>query len=191
LVKKNYGQVFGNESVKAKPNPVVIQEIKNADLIIYGPGSFFTSILPHLLIDEIAETISHKNAPKILIGNISSDNETYKLDLEKLIKIFITVADKKCPDQARRKQFITHVIAHLPSRGTNSLDANGESFLSTGNLENFNKQGISIIIDDFQYPEMYGYHNPIKIAKYILSIAPMNTISKGFDSDRNSPDERN
>jgi 2-phospho-L-lactate transferase/gluconeogenesis factor (CofD/UPF0052 family) len=34
LVKKNFEQVLGNESVKAKPNPVVIQEIKNADLIV-------------------------------------------------------------------------------------------------------------------------------------------------------------
>jgi uncharacterized cofD-like protein len=191
LVKKNYGQVFGNESVKAKPNPAVIQEIKNADLIVYGPGSFFTSILPHLLIDEIAETIYHKNAPKILIGNISLDNETYKLDLEKLINIFITVADKNCLAQGKRKQFITHVIAHLPNRGTNSLDANGESFLPTGNLENFNKQGISIIIDDFQYPEIYGYHNPIKIAKYLLSFAPMSTMANEFNSDRSSPKERN
>ncbi len=53
-----------------KPLPEVIQAIKEADLIILGPGSLYTSVIPNLLIKEIAEAISKSSAKKIYVCNI-------------------------------------------------------------------------------------------------------------------------
>ncbi|MDP8170062.1 uridine diphosphate-N-acetylglucosamine-binding protein YvcK [Pasteurella skyensis] len=50
-----------------------IQRLNNADLIILGPGSFFTSILPPLLISEIAQAISHSKAKVIFIDNLGKE----------------------------------------------------------------------------------------------------------------------
>lgn len=47
-----------------------IEAIKNADLIILGPGSLYTSIIPNLLVPEITETISISEAHKIYVCNI-------------------------------------------------------------------------------------------------------------------------
>ena len=60
--------------LEAKPNPEVIQAIKIADLIILGPGSLFTSILPNLLIKEISEAISKRDIPKIYICNVMTQH---------------------------------------------------------------------------------------------------------------------
>lgn len=44
--------------------------IENADCIIMGPGSLYTSILPNLIIDRISESIKKSKALKIYVSNI-------------------------------------------------------------------------------------------------------------------------
>lgn len=53
-----------------KPLDEAINAIKNADLIILGPGSLYTSVIPNLLIKEISQEIANSNAKKIYICNI-------------------------------------------------------------------------------------------------------------------------
>lgn len=48
----------------------VIAAIKDADLIILGPGSLYTSVIPNLLIKEISEEITKASAKKIYVCNI-------------------------------------------------------------------------------------------------------------------------
>ncbi len=48
----------------------VIDALKNADIILMGPGSLYTSVIPNLLIDEISKTISKSKAHKAYICNV-------------------------------------------------------------------------------------------------------------------------
>lgn len=50
--------------------PDVREEILAADAIILGPGSLYTSIIPNLLVNGVAETIKKSNAKKIYISNV-------------------------------------------------------------------------------------------------------------------------
>jgi uncharacterized cofD-like protein len=50
--------------------PLAIEAIKEADLILLGPGSLYTSILPNLLIPEIANAIAKSRAPRVYIANL-------------------------------------------------------------------------------------------------------------------------
>ena len=50
--------------------PKVLQAIKEADYIIIGPGSLYTSVIPNLLVTEIAEAIGARNIPSIYVCNI-------------------------------------------------------------------------------------------------------------------------
>ncbi|NLB20483.1 MAG: YvcK family protein [Clostridium sp.] len=50
--------------------PDVREEILNADAIILGPGSLYTSIIPNLLVNGVAEAIKKSNAKKIYISNV-------------------------------------------------------------------------------------------------------------------------
>jgi len=56
----------------AKPpaTPEAIEAIHDADLIILGPGSLYTSIIPNLLVDGIAQAIRDSNADKIYVTNV-------------------------------------------------------------------------------------------------------------------------
>ena len=50
--------------------PEVLEAIANADLIILGPGSLYTSVIPNLLVEGIVEAILASNAKKIYVCNI-------------------------------------------------------------------------------------------------------------------------
>ncbi|MDJ0557346.1 MAG: YvcK family protein [Microcoleaceae cyanobacterium MO_207.B10] len=50
--------------------PKVLQAIEEADYIIIGPGSLYTSVIPNLLVSGIAEAISYRNIPSIYVCNI-------------------------------------------------------------------------------------------------------------------------
>lgn len=52
------------------PVPEAVQAIQNADLIILGPGSLYTSVLPNLLVSEITEAIKNSKAPKVYVCNV-------------------------------------------------------------------------------------------------------------------------
>ena len=53
-------------------NVDAVEAISNSDAIIVGPGSLYTSILPNLAYEEIAEAVSRSNAVKIYVCNVMS-----------------------------------------------------------------------------------------------------------------------
>lgn len=53
-----------------EPLPSAIKAIKDADIILIGPGSLYTSIIPNLLVDGIAKAVVNANAEKIYICNL-------------------------------------------------------------------------------------------------------------------------
>lgn len=53
-----------------RPVPDVIEALVNADMVVVGPGSLYTSILPNLLVDGVAATISGLTATRVCVANI-------------------------------------------------------------------------------------------------------------------------
>jgi len=54
--------------------PPAVQAILNADLVIIGPGSLFTSILPNLLVPDISEALKASRATKFFICNVATQS---------------------------------------------------------------------------------------------------------------------
>ena len=60
-----------------KATEAALEAIGEADLILLGPGSLYTSIIPNLLVDGVAQAIARADAPKIYVCNImTQDGET-------------------------------------------------------------------------------------------------------------------
>ena len=79
------------EPKNCKPSQDVIEAINDADLIILGPGSLYTSITPNLLVKEISSAIFNAKAKKIYVCNImtqpgETDNYTVADHAEALFK---------------------------------------------------------------------------------------------------------
>ncbi len=62
---------------RPKPLPAALEAIAQADLILLGPGSLYTSVIPNLLVEGVAEAIAQADAPKIYVCNImTQEGET-------------------------------------------------------------------------------------------------------------------
>ena len=55
-----------------RPYPEAIRAILQADLIVAGPGSFYTSVIPNLLVPGIVDAICASSAPRIYICNVAT-----------------------------------------------------------------------------------------------------------------------
>ena len=59
---------------RVKPNEDVLKAIEQADYIIMGPGSLYTSIIPNLVISKVSEKIRESNAKKIYVCNVMTQH---------------------------------------------------------------------------------------------------------------------
>jgi uncharacterized cofD-like protein len=72
--------------LRPKPGPAssdILEALDQADLIVIGPGSLYTSVLPNLLIEGVTEAIRRSTAAKVYVANIvSQEGETRGYDLK-------------------------------------------------------------------------------------------------------------
>lgn len=75
----------------------VLEAIGDADLILLGPGSLFTSLVPNLLVDSIAGAIEAAGAEKVLIANLMTqpgETDGFKLsDHLRALEAYIQIQD--------------------------------------------------------------------------------------------------
>jgi len=88
-IEEVYLKSLDSEHVSATEE--AIRAIKEAEIIVLGPGSLYTSIIPNLLIKEITESIVSSSAVKVYVCNImtqhgETDNYTASQHLKALIK---------------------------------------------------------------------------------------------------------
>lgn len=59
---------------RARPVAEALKALRDADLILVGPGSLYTSIIPNLLVEEIGDVIAHSSALRVYIANLMTQS---------------------------------------------------------------------------------------------------------------------
>jgi len=88
-IPKVKGQIVRTSLVPPDPKayPGAVKAILNAEMVIIGPGSLYTSIMPNLLVPEITEALRATRAPKVYVCNITTQRgETEAYDAEHHLK---------------------------------------------------------------------------------------------------------
>lgn len=71
-------------------NPAALEAIREANLILLGPGSLYTSVIPNLLVEGIGPAICESDALKVYIGNImTQDGETEGMTLSDHVRALL------------------------------------------------------------------------------------------------------
>lgn len=119
--------------------PQVIQAILAADLIVIGPGSLFTSILPNLLVPDIVAAIQASRALKLYICNVATQpGETDGYSCEDHVNVLIdhvgglifdiiVVNNKnegKLPERTEWVKTVSSGESEFPIYATDLLDEN-------------------------------------------------------------------
>lgn len=149
---------------KPKANPEAIEAIKNADIIVVGPGSLYTSILPNLLIPELAEQIRNSKALKIYVCNVMTQaGETDGFTVSKHVEVLFENTFPKLVD-----------VCVLNSGGVDSeilfRYAQEKSFPVLPDKRRLEKMGLITVEEDFVDKEDLVRHNPQKLAKRIVEL---------------------
>ncbi len=92
-----YGKETGSRIVgmwiepKKVSSPIsAIAKVETADLIIFGPGSLYTSIIPNLLIEDLRSCVERSKALKVFVVNIMTQpGETDGLSASGHLKVFL------------------------------------------------------------------------------------------------------
>ena len=133
---------------KAIPLKEALNAITEADAIVIGPGSLYTSIIPNLLVNDIVETIESSSAIKIYISNVmtqpgESDNFTVADHIDALIKH----SSQNCIDYviANNGEISQDIIARYEKGGSKIVKLDKERIedlgikIIEGNLAKVNK----------------------------------------------------
>ncbi|WP_392480792.1 uridine diphosphate-N-acetylglucosamine-binding protein YvcK [Nostoc sp. C110] len=166
-IPKAGGKIVKIGCIPANPPavPAAIKAIKEADYIIIGPGSLYTSLIPNLLVPEIADAIAQTDAPRIYICNIMTqpgETEGYT------VADHIRAIDAACGE----RQLFDAVLIHKKSPSEQSLIRYAEQnshpvFLDR---EAVTQLGRRIVAANVLYEDETGFvrHNPQKLAQVLL-----------------------
>jgi uncharacterized cofD-like protein len=55
-----------------RPCPEAVTAVRDADLVVLGPGSWFTSVLPHLMVPALADALTTTSAELVVVLNLAS-----------------------------------------------------------------------------------------------------------------------
>ena len=73
-------------------DPPVLEQalaaIADAEMIVFGPGSWYTSVLPHLQVPQLRDAIEKSGARCVLVMNLHADAETTRLSAADHLELF-------------------------------------------------------------------------------------------------------
>ncbi|MDR1807836.1 MAG: uridine diphosphate-N-acetylglucosamine-binding protein YvcK, partial [Propionibacteriaceae bacterium] len=90
------GQVLTVQLTPSDPpaHPAVLEAVREADWLVFGPGSWFTSVVPHLLVPELAEAIVVTRARRLVILNLQPVKETAEYSASEHIDVLADYAPR-------------------------------------------------------------------------------------------------
>jgi uncharacterized cofD-like protein len=144
-----------------EPAEDVARAIESAEVLIFGPGSLFTSVIPGLLVDGIRRRVLENPGEKIYIANVMTQRgETNDLDL---------AAHLDALERHAGRPFITGVIAHDGSFPPEMLARYAkDGCRPVGGAERLRERGTRVIVEDLlDRDEATARHHPAKLARVI------------------------
>jgi uncharacterized cofD-like protein len=164
-------QVF-IEPKEVTPLPESIQAIREADAIICGPGSLYTSVIPNLLVPGIVDEIVRSKAVKLFVCNVMTqpgETDEYKASdhmqaiydhVDQHFFDYILVNNGKIPER---------VQSRYAEKGAQAVELD---------LENIMKYGCQVIADHFVSYQTYLRHDAEKLSHYIYQFAKERMLRK-------------
>lgn len=146
----------------------VIRQIEKADIIIVGPGSLYTSLMPNLLIPDINRVILSSKAQKVYICNLMTENgETDNLT----IYDHVNLIQKTLHYQL---QYVVINTADISEKIQENYDREEKTILypSTEDIQRINEIGVQTILGHFAKETEYGaiMHDSEQVAHVVLQL---------------------
>jgi len=155
--------------------PNVINTIKEADVIILGPGSLYTSILPNLLVRGVSQAIADADALKIYVSNVMTQpGETEGYSVSDHMKAILDYLPGN----------IDYVLVNSDQAPRNLEEryARKGSYPVLVDKDNLRKMDVKVVGKKMVRRQFFAKHDPAKLTEAILEL-----IEKGKKERRTKP----
>lgn len=133
--------------------PQVLTAIQEADWLTFGPGSWFSSVMPHFLLEDLARAIAASKAKKIMILNLKERSD----------------ADEFAGNSP--EEHIQLVLSHLPTLKLDLVIADPSIIGGSEGLANLvNKVGGELIVHNVAKDADQNHHDSIKMSSLFSHI---------------------
>lgn len=162
------------EPVDCKPVPEAVAALKEADIIILGPGSLYTSVIPNLLVAEIAEAIRNSAAIKVYVCNaMTQAGETDNYSASRHIEAIINHAGTGLVDIAvvNNEAIDADILERYAEEGAEPVAVD---------LDAIARLGIKPLAVRVITKINYIRHDAAKLARIILEIYRVYRLERAF-----------
>ncbi len=158
---------------KAEPLPEALEAIRDADAIVLGPGSLYTSVMPNLLIPGVVEAIAASQATKIYVCNVMTQpGETTGYTAADHLK---AILDHTRPD------LIDCVLVNTAPVNPELLakyKAEGAAPVAV-DIDALRKLGVSVAIGDLINQDDLVRHDSQRLARAVFRLVLRSTLRQG------------
>ena len=157
---------------KAYAYPPVLDAIEHADVIVLGPGDIYTSVLPNLLVEEVAEAVSNSPAVKVHVCNLmTKPNESAGFRTSNFLALLTEYLGTRQP-----LDFLLVNNTPIPSRLLARYAGEGQHPVLLDEAESLTMAG-RIVQRPLLAPGVFVRHDPAALASAIMEIAAETPIA--------------
>lgn len=164
--KTGIRRVYMNKQ-NVTPLDKTLHAIEDADIILLGPGSLYTSVMPNILVDGIVEALTKTQAPVIYIANVMTQSgETDGYGLADHYRAIVSHAGADFIDE------MYYNTEPIPESVRDHYFSNNETvpiYMTEEDQAFFHKIGVRTYGDDFlDVRKNYIRHNSTKLCEQIV-----------------------
>lgn len=169
------------EPENVEPMEEAVEAIEDADLIVLGPGSLYTSVISNLCVKGIADSLLNCDAPKLYVSNVMTQpGETNHYTALDHVEAIHNHMGRQCINYAicSIQTFNTDVLQRYKEDGAVPVKCN-MSDMEAQNIKVFTHENLVEVSQ-----ENYVRHNTEVLSKMIYEIAMRETETIEFKRDK-------
>jgi uncharacterized cofD-like protein len=147
---------------RVRPLPEVLEAINQANLILVGPGSLYTSILPNLLVSGVAEAIEKSSATRVYVANLMTQpGETQGYSLADHVRVIYSHTRRKLFDWvvASNQRISPEVAQRYSRRGAEPVRVD---------IQDLQRIGVRCLLDNLLEEHGVVRHNAARISQLLI-----------------------
>ncbi len=147
-----------------QPTRAALDAIREANAIILGPGSLFTSVIPNLLVEGMVEAVVQSQALKLYLCNVMTQSrETAGFRASDHVQALIAQANPGILQVClvNTKPVPSHLLDRYREEG---------AFPVEGDCDRIRALGYQVVAEDLINADNYVRHDPEKAAKLIIQL---------------------
>jgi uncharacterized cofD-like protein len=148
--------------MRVRPSPKALEALRRADLILVGPGSLYTSIIPNLLVQDVVEVIAHSSATRVYIANVMTQpGETQHFSVADHVRAIYEHARRPLFDYVvvNRSTVSPKLLRRYRAQGAEPVDPS---------LAQLNRMGVKYIVADLLRQDVVVRHDQTALARLLL-----------------------